>query len=342
MLKCKLLICISLIGTSILYSAPTRISPPLSDELRFRQSEDLPQWRQFDLGRRLGKSLAKGSAVFVGTIRAVDPRVIEGGSTINREAPYRADVMVTVDQWLSGDVPSQKADVRLELVKRPNSLKFRSDEGWSPWDGVDVQVNNRLLVVYDSTGDDQANSTNIRLLISDQNLFQAVRDSVILDTMLAKNPDEILRAPTLLSTRKDSILAGYIISYLTDRVRPNSVNTDALVLSNLFRSNTLSSVAWLPIRMTLTHLLSSEHYPVTEETRETATQALIVIGCANDAELAKQAVTILVVLSDRKKINMRPLLNEEQRKALNRIYRSAFSKDSAHPNFVSQLGPAAR
>ena len=298
---------------------------------------------QYDLGVRFGRSLSRGAGVFVGTVKAVTDRVDNHPSQSDPSAPTVKDVKVSVDDWLWGDESLRKAEVSLVRISRPNTIQFRTDEGWSAWDGVEVHVNDRLLIsFYDGeaeSGASQAKLTKYGLILSEERRFQSVRDALALHAMLAQNPQQISMAPELIGKNKDPFLAGYVVSYLTLGIRPYSVDAEASVLTELLGRNDLPKAARLNNRVTLTAKLLSNLYPVSQETRDSVTKALIGIASSEDMALAKQAVVILVGLSDKRKLNMRPFLDGERRKRLNKVYLTAFNANvrKAHPDFESQL-----
>jgi hypothetical protein len=293
------------------------------------QPQTSVEWHQYDVGRQLYLSLLRNYSVFIGTVTKIDP-----GKSLEQ-------VTVTTDEWLWGDTSRKKRELR--LVKS-NQLEGSSpgSKGSSPWAGVELQINRRLLVVsdIDASGDDQeANTTPNGLIISDEALFQSLRDALNFHSLLEKNSEEIVRAPDLLTKANDSILAGYVVSYLWRGTRPNSVNTEALVLSKLLASNAVPTIAWLNIRMALTHLMLNRMAPVSELAFASVLNELVTIGSGDDEKRATQAVKILLDISDKKALKLAPFLNEQKLTRLRKIYFSNFTGNGQrnHPAFESQL-----
>ena len=293
------------------------------------QPQTSVEWHEYDVGRQLYLSLLRNYSVFIGTVTKIDP------------GKSREQVTVTTDEWLWGDTSRSKSEMRLV---RPNQSEGSSpgSKGSSPWAGVELQINRRLLVVsdIDASGDVQrAITTPNGLIVSDEALFQSLRDTLNFHSMLERNSEEIVRAPDLLTKANDSILAGYVVSYLWRGTRPDSVNTEALVLSKLLASNAVPTIAWLNIRMALTHLMLNRMAPISEFAFASVVNDLVTIGSGDDEKRATQAVKILLDISDRKALKLAPFLNEQKRTRLRKIYFSNFtgSGHRNHPAFESQL-----
>lgn len=308
-------------------TANTPVQPNLMSEI---QPQTSVEWYRYDVGRQLYLSLLRNYSVFIGTVTKIDP------------GKSGEQVTVTTDEWLWGDTSRRKSNMRLV---RPNQSERSNlgSSGSSPWAGVELQINRRLLVVsdIDASGDGQVDivTPNYGLIISDEALFQSLRDTLNFHSMLGKNSEEIVRAPDLLTKANDSILAGYVVSYLWRGTRPNSANTEALVLSKLLASNAVPTIAWLNIRMALTHLMLNRMTPVAESTFASVVNNLVTIGSGDDEKRAAQAVKILLDISDKKALKLAPFLNEQKRTRLSKIYFSNFtgSGHRNHPAFESQL-----
>jgi hypothetical protein len=308
-------------------TANTLAQPNLSSGI---QPQTSVEWRQYDVGRQLYLSLLRNYSAFIGTVTKID----HGESS--------EQVTVTIDEWLWGDTSRRKSNIRLVRPHQSERSNLGSN-GSSPWAGVKVQINRRLLVVSDldtsSDGQGDIATPNNALIISDEALFQSLRDALNFHSMLEKNSEEIVRAPDLLTKANDSILAGYVVSYLWRGTRPNSVNTEALVLSKLLASNAVPTVAWLNIRMALTQLMLNRMAPPSEQAFASVVNDLVTMGSGDDEERATQAVKILVDISDKKALKLASFLNEQKRTRLRKIYFSNFtgSGHRNHPAFESQL-----
>ena len=299
------------------------------------------QQDEFDIGSKLAFSLMKGCSIFIGTVMANSEPISDTGAAANNVVVHTR-VSMTEDEWLWGDQSQRKQTVQLERVFRPNNLGFNS-VGWDVWNGIDVRSGNRLLVVvYNDEEENRVASgamNKFGLILSDETLFSSIQDTLALHALYMQNPEEIAGAPDWINTKTDAIFSGYLISFLRRQRGFGSMDTEALVLSKLLGNKRVLTTGWFFIRQVLEWLMLEEDPSLSNATRDSVTEALVVAGSSDNVVLAKDAIAVLLRLGDNNKLDMQPFLNAERRRKISRTYRTVLKGDAqkGHPEFESQL-----
>jgi len=86
----------------------------------------------------------------------------------------------------------------------------------------------------------------------------------------------------------------------------------------------------------------SEFEPLSDSTRRDLMEILTSVGSSDDLQRAADAIIILLRLSDRKQLQMKPYLNSQKQRRLNQNYRELIKEGKVkggHAEFEQQLTP---
>lgn len=294
---------------------------------------------RYEVGRKLGDALARGCFIFTGTVHeVVSPAASEDtNSTISY-----ATVGVNVDEVLWGEAPNSQAKVFLQKATPPTRNKY--DAGpWSTWRNVDLEVGKKLIValwnkdvqkpVYNDKPDD------IVLIVSDESLFPTIREVVAFHERNLQGRAGV-NAFEPLESGGDPIISGYLIAYLSRRAVSRDVNAEAMILSSLLNNSSLPEAGFFDVARELGIILSRGDDALTDATRNSVTEALVVAGASENIKLARNAITTLTRLTSDNRIDVSSFLNDERRRKLVKNYLSTTSSQRRNRNSMleRQLG----
>lgn len=297
---------------------------------------------EFGLGRNVAAYLVKGCVIFAGTIQAVGEPEKEAGVDDDTRAMLTRRIDIRVDEWIYGEHRGGE-NIRLVYAARPIFTKT-SLGPWSAWGGVDpsdLQVGRRLFVIRWA---EQASRPtwlgkpqDIALVLPGKNLFASIRNIVATHTQLKQSPEEVEKALQLLREKKDPIFAGYLVTYLMEGESLRNVNEAATHLRSLLGNQHIPEPAWKDIA----DWFVSNFYRLSDETRKSVTETLVVAASSEDKKLAESGIAALIRLGDGKLLEMRPFLTPDRRGKLGENYRLFLSRGRAgrgQADFESQLG----
>ncbi len=291
---------------------------------------------QYEVGNRLATSVIEGCTIFIGSVRQIERPV--RGIPSEREGAVQAKLNLRIDEWLW----NRQADLGpvIEVVQTISSEKRRlGSEGRSAWDGVEVSVGARLLVALNRT---QTGDQRYELVISDGSLFPIVQQALAWHTRYVREPNEVLNASQVVIGNTDSIFLSYFVSYLYRGGTFGNHEFEALALGGLLSNVHLSQQSSAFLRLTLARFMLSEFEPLSDSTRRDLMEILTSVGSSDDLQRAADAIIILLRLSDRKQLQMKPYLNSQKQRRLNQNYRELIKEGKVkggHAEFEQQLTP---
>lgn len=293
-------------------------------------NEDVSR-RQFDIGSKLGRSLVEGCSIFFGTVRKVGQPVKE-----DKYAVSHAEVLVAVDEWLWDKRIDLGPVIQLDQTSVPEKRRY-SSEGRSAWDGVEVRVGSQLLVAL------RKNPTELEkygLIVSDVTLFPAIHNALTWHGYYLQNPNALLSAAEVVNGSSDSIFPVYLISYLWRGGSFGNRDNEALTLGRLLARSDLGESSSALIKLTLPRFMLSDSNPLSEATRRSLIEILVVVGGGENLKPAADAISVLVRLSDNQQLEMTPYLTPERTRKLSENYRALIQTgkiDKRQTAFESQL-----
>src|SRR5205085_7340314 len=115
-----------------------------------------------------------------------------------------------------------------------------------------------------SNNDVKTEINNYAMVLTDESLFQQVRDTVHKHALYEKEPSQLTNDLPGLDKSDDLIFCGYLVSYLWRAAKPNNADNEAMALSKLLVNNRVPSLDWVKIRMILQRILLDSHFPLSE------------------------------------------------------------------------------
>lgn len=289
-----------------------RGNPIAEDELKSR--------REYKLGRALSQCLSQGCQVFFGTVRDI------GAAEKKAEEPdewavFYRKLTITPDEWLWGD--RQQLGPTVELMYAAKPQVFKSAPGpWSVWEGVNIKVNEEIFLALWDAQARKNRSEEIALVVSDKTLATRLSDTVKIHVSLKQSGEEMERVLKSLTDNSDSVVAGYLVVYLTSAQAQGDVDRAALNLSSLL------SVKRLPASAVddVARMLTSDFPRLSTETRHTAAKALVATAAGDGLDQATPAISSLISLSDSKLLDLKSIASGAQRMKLIANYLAAVSQ----------------
>ncbi|HEY6231937.1 MAG TPA: hypothetical protein VIW64_11780 [Pyrinomonadaceae bacterium] len=296
---------------------------------------------EFELGQKLGTALADNSSIVFGTVRGVlaPVRDAEGADAANTASSTK--VQLAVDEWLWAAPEKKTTELQLLRLTPPERQKY--DNGpWSAWKDAQVAAGNKLIVVlYPKQAGNRAyrgKPYDVALVVSDVSMFPAIREALYRHDRYLRNPGELAAAGAGLVSQP--LLLGYTVSYLWRGGSYGNRDNEALALERLLENRELPEPAVSLIKLTLPRFMSSELRSLSDATRRSLLESLVVAGANEDAKVATRAISVLLRLSDRNQLDIAPYLNPERQRKLAENYRASVEKkmiQQRNANFESQL-----
>ena len=296
------------------------------------------EMERFGVGQRLGDCLVRGCVVFTGVVRSLGPLKPEPGEPDERRAVMTRTVDIKVSEWLYGQGTGDT--VELLYAARPSLTKTGAGP-WLAWEGVSLEVRGELLVARWAKEAPRPSwlgtPEDVALAASDRSLFAPVREAITRHRQFEHDPGEVAKTRQLLREKQDSVLKGYLLTYLMDGEGVRNVDRAAAILSGVLGYESLPG----PARSAVADWLASTFYLLTEATRKAATEALVVSASTDDTGIANAALSVLVRLGDMQLLNLKPLLTPERERKIAenyRVFRAQEKTRQTHPEFELQLG----
>jgi hypothetical protein len=298
---------------------------------------ELQSTREYKVGRALGDCLTQGCQVFWAVVTEIGEPEKKTQESDEWAVLYRK-IALNIDEWLWGDRQHLGSPIEITYASKPQM--FKSSPGpWSVWEGVGLKVGEKILVALrDDKASKESRSEEIALVVSDKELASKFLESLKLHEQVSESPSHIERLPALLRAKRNNVLAGCVVSYLT-HVGAKSKNDDRVVhtLSSLVSLISLPPIA----RDDVAKQLTVDFRDLSAETRQVVVESLLATATANDLNQATPALSSLVWLTDTKALDLRPYLRGEQKTKLIANYRALIAEnrsDKFHEAFESQLG----
>jgi hypothetical protein len=303
------------------------------------ETSDSDSKREYKIGSEIAQALLIGSSIFIGTVGKVGEPLKELG---NKDDASFAEVDVIVNEWLWGAQNDRGSALR--IYKAFPSQAFRRGP-WTLWEGIDLEIGKQLLIVL--WGEDmkkkrvaEGKAAELALIVSDEHLFPSIREILVQHARYVQDPNNIENAIKILNSKDDFIFGGYLVSYLT--YKSHYTDQEIAILVELLGNKHINETGWFFTAKVLMKVMSRDYQPLSDSTRSTVTEALIVRGSSDDLKLAKQAFMALTMLSDSEEIDITPFLSKEHRRKLIENYRKIFRDDltlyNEHKGFKAQLG----
>ncbi|MBI5258055.1 MAG: hypothetical protein HY855_16250 [Burkholderiales bacterium] len=292
--------------------------------------------QQYAAGQRLGECLVRGCTVMAGRIRALgSPQPAPGEDDPKYAMPVRS-VELQVREWLVG--PPLGDTVLLQHAARP-ALGKTALGPWLAWEGVRLETGAELTVARWSAQASRPSwmgqPEDVALAVSDPRLQAALREAVQQHLRQVQQPDQITQLPQWLRERQDAFLLGYALGVLMNGEATHNADRATTLLTDLLGLAAMPA----PVRLQVADWLGGNFYRLSEAARRATTQALVVLGSADDAGVAGAAVSVLVRLGDLQLLDLRPAPSPARRRKLIDAYRALQARQpGAHPAFESQLG----
>jgi hypothetical protein len=283
----------------------------------------------FELGMQVGEAFSRDCAMFIGMVSAVD-----------KDDP-KANVVINPSEWLwkQPQDPKETSSVDYTLAKL-KPLLINSDLNLN---GPLFHVGEELLVVDcpPSKRGTNADGEKYALVLKDQALAAQVRSLVNRHSVYAKSLADIASALDNLEKSDDLVFCGYLVRYLWRAAKPANFDSESMVLSKLLLNPKVPGGDLSLIRMTLTRMLADKDFPMSSSSRNYVIENLIRAGSGNNIQVARQAIPILLMLTESEQLDLKPFLNVGSPKALAANYVSLSSAGQIrgkHPGFEAQLG----
>lgn len=296
------------------------------------------EMERFGVGQRLGDCLVKGCVVFTGIIQSLGKLEKEPGVADEQRAVMNRKVGIKVGEWLHGQ--GNGDTVQLLYAARPAVSKTGLGP-WLAWEGVSLNVGGQLLVVRWAKEAPRPSwlgkPDDVAFVVSDRSLFAPMREAISQHLRFERDRDEAAKIPQLLRDKQDSLVRGYLLTYLMNGEGVHNVDKAAAMLSGLLGHESVPG----PGRAAIADWLASTFYRLAEATRKASTEALVVSASADDARIANPALTVLVRLGDLQMLNLKPHLTQaRQRKIVENyhVFRTQNKVQQGHPEFEAQLG----
>lgn len=273
---------------------------------------------EFEAGQKLAAAFNDRASILLGTITNVGPQVKEKNVDEQNAASFRK-VRVAIDEWLWQSPKEKLAEIQVHQITPPARQKFNSGP-WTAWNGVDVAAGNKVLIaLYPEKSENRVyrgKAVETSFVISDPALLQSLRQAISWHKRYVENPDELLGVAAQLNSGGDSVLLGYLLNFLWRGGTFGNRDVEALALARLLERNGLADVPSRLIRLSLTRLMSSNQRPVSDSTRRSLTQSLVVIGSGDDQRQAAEAIRVILQLIDDNQLVIAPYLTPERQRKL--------------------------
>ncbi len=201
------------------------------------QADASPQ--EYAMGRALGTCLARGCVIFLGRVDAIGKPEAEPGVAAAR-AMTLVRIDLTVTDWLYGKPEDASAKTTVVEIMKPHMTKT-TDGPWSAWEGVSPQLGGQLLIARWEPTAERARWGNepydLAFVLSDMSLLSRVRQVTAEHTQLLQQPEKVKEALRLSRSQGNAMLAGYLVSYLTERDMVLDPDRAAVLIANLIDSN---------------------------------------------------------------------------------------------------------
>jgi hypothetical protein len=246
-----------------------------------------------------------------------------------------ARIAVKVDEWLWNKPPNVESVLQLDQTITPEARRL-SSEGRSVWDGVDVQTGTRLIVALQNG----KHSPN-RFVVSDIDLFPLIGVTLSWHRQYMTNSSSLVSAPELARDPTNTFFLGYFVTYLWRGGSFGNRDAEAITLGKLLTRTGRNASASALIRITLQRLVLSDSHRLSQAAQRSVTESLVIAGSSDDQKLAEEAITVLIRLADKRKLDMEPYLTAERGRRLRMNYQALVQAGrfgNEHAAFGAQLG----
>ncbi len=306
--------------------------------MKMNTQDNEQEIKRFEVGQRLGDCLVKGCMVFIGAIQSLGDLEKDPGEADEQRAVMTRKINLKVVDWLYGK--QNGGTVQLVFAARPALTKTALGP-WTAWEGVSLQVGGQLLVVRWAKEAPRptwmGKPDDVAFVVSNKSLFGAMREAITQHRRFERDVGEVAKAPQLLRDKHDSLFSGYLLAYLMNGEGVRDVDKAAVLLSALLGYESMPA----PGRAAIADWLVSAFYRLTEATRKSVTEALVVSASSDDTRVADSALIALVRLGDLKMLTLKPFLTPMRQKKMVENYR-AFQKrthlQTPSLEFEAQLG----
>ena len=294
----------------------------------------------YQIGRQLGSCLVRGCSVVLGLVQAIDEPQKEEGADDQKAVVYRK-VHVAIDRWIWGERQGEDSHVLVVTHAERPAMTKTAIGPWTPWQGVELKPGGRLLVALWGNTAERPTWTGkpeeTSVAASSDVLIEKISKCIALHTRLVRSTEELSDVSRLVRSESGVLTAGYLLSYLIEAESKRDVNRAAQILSSLQSDDKLPDVA----RIDANQQLLSFFNRLSQSTRRTVAEALVITASGDDVKSAEVAISTLVRLSDQGNLKSIPLLNDERRRKLAKTYQAAVEKgliEKNHSAFESQIG----
>ena len=290
---------------------------------------------RFKVGNELGWALAEDCSIFSGTVLKIRPLTKEA----NRDdsvVEKHTKVDVRIDEWLWNRRPDVGSAIPLDQTIVPENRRLGS-EGRTVWDDVDVQVGGRLIVALRRNSDGPRKYV---FVVSDVSLFPTIGVVLMWHRQFLTNPSLLVSVPELGGDNIGPLFLGYFASYLWRGGSFGNRDEEATALGKLLTSARPVAISPGLIRIALQHYLMSDSNPLSRAAQQSVTESLVIAASGEDLTLAEQAISLLIQLAHKGKLEMRPYLSADRTRRLSLNFRAlvqAGKVDTNHAAFYLQL-----
>lgn len=288
---------------------------------------------KFKVGNALGWALAVDCSVFSGTVSNVEPQK-KDANVESSIAVKHAKVDVRIDEWLWNRRPEVGTAIPLDQTIVPENRRL-SSEGRTVWDDVDVQVGGRLIVALRRNTDGPRKYV---FVVSDVNLFPTIEVVLTWHRQFLTNPSLLVSAPKL--GNESTFFLGYFASYLWRGGSFGNRDEEATALGNLLtRTPSVAGSSGI-IRITLRRFMMSDSKPLSRAAHHSVSESLVIAASSEDLTVAEPAISLLIQLAEKRKVEMRPYLTSDRTRRLNMNFRALVAAgrvDKSHAAFNAQL-----
>ncbi len=304
---------------------------------------ELGATREFKAGQTLGRCLANDCLVFFAIVRNIGPPEKDANEADDWAIVDR-ELMLEVSDWLWGDRQALGTPLQIKHSMRPTLYKSAPDR-WSKWEGVEVKLNEKLLLAltWPQAGQKSEKdlSEQVVLAVSNGILATKASEAVNMQTKLTQAREALDTVPAALESQPDDFTAGYIISYLARSEVQRNPDGAARTLSSLLKIKTLSRLA----RDEIATEIITTYDRASVETRSLVAKSLVETAADNDLAQSVPALSALIWMTENGTLDLKSLLNGEQKKRVSTNYQAAFKDgliDKGHSSFEFQLGIRGR
>jgi hypothetical protein len=278
--------------------------------------------------------LAENCSIFSATVLKIGP-LTKDATADDSNAVQHTNVDVRIEEWLWNQRSDLGSVIQLDQTIVPEKRRL-SSEGATVWDNVDMQVGGRLIVALRRNLDGPRKYV---FVVSDVSLFPTIGVVLMWHHQFLTNPSLLVSAPELGGDSIARFFAGYLASYLWRGGSFGNRDEEAIALGKLLpRTPPVAGSAGL-IRATLRRFMISDSKPLSRAAYQSVTESLVIAASSEDLTLAEQAISLLIQLAEKRKLEMRPYLTADRTRRLSMNFRALLragkvDKDAA---FYSQL-----